>query len=338
VEDTRNILQIEDVVVHFDTFEGTAQVLDGVSLELPRGHTLGVVGETGCGKSITSKAVLDLLPRPPARVVSGRILFDGEDLLTKSETDIEKIRGTRIAMIFQDPMTYLNPVFRIEKQMVDVIVRHGVTKKNPISRRQAREKAVELLEAVQIPGAARRIREYPHEFSGGMRQRVLIAMALSGQPELLIADEPTTALDVTIQAQILRLLKNLVERFNLSILLISHDLGVVAKLCRRIAVMYAGTVVETATIEAVFSRPAHPYTRGLLRSIPRLARRVDSLVGIPGGIPSFLDPPPGCRFHPRCPQAMDICRRVKPLLAELKPGHRAACFLYETSWPEGARS
>lgn len=333
--ESSNILRIEELVIHFDTFEGTAKVLDGVSLELKQGQTLGVVGETGCGKSITSKAVLGLLPIPPARMVSGRILFDGEDLLTKSAKEIENIRGTRIAMIFQDPMTYLNPVFSIEKQMVDVIVRHGKTKHEPVSRKQARERAVELLEAVQIPGAAKRIREYPHEFSGGMRQRVLIAMALSGNPELLIADEPTTALDVTIQAQILRLLKNLVERFNLSILLISHDLGVVAKLCSRIAVMYAGTVVETATIEQAFTHPAHPYTKGLLKSIPRLARRVDSLVGIKGNIPSFLDPPRGCRFHPRCPHAMDICRQEKPILGELKPDHRAACFLHETSWPDG---
>jgi oligopeptide/dipeptide ABC transporter ATP-binding protein len=274
---------------------------------------------------------LGLLPVPPTKIVSGRILFQGEDLLSKSERELGDIRGTRIAMIFQDPMTYLNPVFSIEKQMVDVIVRHGRQRGEPVSRKQARIRAVELLDAVQIPSPAERIKEYPHEFSGGMRQRVLIAMALSGKPELLIADEPTTALDVTIQAQILLLLKNLVKRFNLSILLISHDLGVVAKLCRRIAVMYAGNVVETATIAQVFNQPAHPYTQGLLASIPRLSRRVDSLVGITGSIPSFIDPPMGCRFHPRCEQAMDICRKVKPLLQEMDPGHRTACFLYESS-------
>ncbi len=335
--DNTNILQIEDMVIHFDTFEGTARVLDGICLELQPGDTLGLVGETGCGKSITSKAVLGLLPVPPTRIVSGRILFQGDDLLAKSEKEIECIRGTRIAMIFQDPMTYLNPVFSIEKQMVDVIVRHGRQRGESVSRKQARDQAVELLDAVQIPSPAKRIKEYPHEFSGGMRQRVLIAMALSGKPELLIADEPTTALDVTIQAQILRLLKNLVEQFNLAILLISHDLGVVAKLCRHIAVMYAGNVVETATIEQVFGQPAHPYTRGLLKSIPRLSRRVDSLVGIKGSIPSFIEPPQGCRFHPRCDQAMDICRKVKPLLEEVKPGHRTACFLYDPSWPGDVR-
>lgn len=327
------ILQIENLGIHFDTFEGTARVLDGVSLELERGDTLGVVGETGCGKSITSKAVLGLLPVPPTKIVSGRILFQGEDLLQKSEKAIGDIRGTRIAMIFQDPMTYLNPVFSIEKQMVDVIVRHSRQRDKPITRKQAGIRAVELLDAVQIPSPATRIKEYPHEFSGGMRQRVLIAMALSGNPELLIADEPTTALDVTIQAQILRLLKDLVKRFNLSILLISHDLGVVAKLCRRIAVMYAGNVVETATIAQVFDQPAHPYTRGLLKSIPRLSRRIDPLVGINGSIPSFIEPPKGCRFHPRCGHAMDICRKEKPLLEETGPGHRTACFLYESSWP-----
>jgi len=334
-----NILQIENLGIHFDTFEGIARVLDGVSLELEPGDTLGVVGETGCGKSITSKAVLGLLPVPPTKIVSGRILFQGEDLLDKSEKEIGKIRGTRIAMIFQDPMTYLNPVFSIEKQMVDVIVRHGRQRGKSVTRKQARSRAVELLDAVQIPSPAERIREYPHEFSGGMRQRVLIAMALSGKPDLLIADEPTTALDVTIQAQILRLLKNLVKRFNLSILLISHDLGVVAKLCRRIAVMYAGNVVETATIAQVFDQPAHPYTQGLLASIPRLSRRVDSLVGIKGSIPSFIDPPMGCRFHPRCDHAMGVCRKEKPLLEETSPDHRTACFLYEskTSQPREVR-
>ena len=332
-----NILEIQDLALHFDTFEGTAKVLDGVSLSLARGDTLGVVGETGCGKSITAKSILGLLPSPPARIAGGKILFKGEDLLTKNSKEISQVRGSRIAMIFQDPMTYLNPVFSIEKQMTDVIIRHSKQNGSPLNKAQASNKAVELLEAVQIPSPARRIREYPHEFSGGMRQRVLIAMALSGNPEVLIADEPTTALDVTIQAQILRLLKDLVERFNLSILLISHDLGVVAKLCRRVAVMYAGTVVETALINNIFINPLHPYSKGLLSSIPKLKKRDSALEGIAGSIPSFITPPPGCRFEPRCKKAMDVCRKIKPILAQVEPGHACACHLFPACRPADAR-
>ena len=330
------ILEIDNLALHFDTFEGRAKVLDGVSLSLDRGDTLGVVGETGCGKSITAKSILGLLPSPPARIIGGRILFKGEDLLRKSAKEISHIRGTRVAMIFQDPMTYLNPVFTIEKQMSDVIIRHAKEKGERLTKTQARDKAIGLLEAVQIPSPAQRISEYPHEFSGGMRQRVLIAMALSGNPELLIADEPTTALDVTIQAQILSLLKDLVDQFNLSILLISHDLGVVAKLCRRAAVMYAGTVVETSSIKNIFTNPLHPYSRGLLASIPRLKKRDASLEGIPGGIPSFIHPPLGCRFAPRCREAMEVCQTVKPRLAQVEPGHACACHLYPACRPSGA--
>ena len=220
--------------------------------------------------------------------------------------------------------------------MTDVIIRHAKEKESPLTKAQARTKAVELLEAVQIPSPAQRIREYPHEFSGGMRQRVLIAMALSGNPELLIADEPTTALDVTIQAQILSLLRDLVDRFHLSILLISHDLGVVAKLCRRVAVMYAGTVVETSSIQNVFTDPLHPYTRGLLASIPKLKKRSAALEGIPGSIPSFITPPPGCRFAPRCREAMDLCQTVKPMLAQVEPGRACACHLYPACRPAEA--
>jgi len=325
------ILEIRDLRIHFDTFEGTAQVLDGCFFQLGQGDTLGLVGETGCGKSITAKAILRLLPAPPARIVSGEIRFHDRDLLALSEKDMEKIRGSRIAMIFQDPMTYLNPVFSIETQMIDVIRGHARHTKHAASREAAREKAMELLDAVNIPNPRQRIRGFPHELSGGMRQRVLIAMALAGDPEILIADEPTTALDVTIQAQILRLIRKLVERFHHSVLLISHDLGVVAAVCRRIAVMYAGNIVELTTIERIFGSPLHPYTRGLLRSIPNLARREDKIVGIRGSIPDFIEPPRGCRFHPRCDQAMDGCRKVKPILHEVESGHEAACFLYEAS-------
>ena len=332
-----SIMEVKDLKIHFDTFDGTAQVLDGCSFRLGRGDTLGLVGETGCGKSITAKAILGLLPVPPTRIVSGEIRFHSRDLLALPEKDLEKIRGNQIAMIFQDPMTYLNPVFSIEKQMIDVIRGHAHHTNKTVSRKTAREKAIGLLDAVNISNPRKRIKEFPHEFSGGMRQRVLIAMALAGDPEVLIADEPTTALDVTIQAQILRLIRELVERFHHSVLLISHDLGVVAAVCRRIAVMYAGNIVELTTIERIFENPSHPYTRGLLRSIPNLARREDNLVGIRGSIPNFIEPPQGCRFHLRCDHAMDACRKVKPVLNDIEAEHRVACFLYESSWPSAAR-
>jgi oligopeptide/dipeptide ABC transporter ATP-binding protein len=331
------VLEVKDLKIHFDTFEGRAQVLDGISFSLGRGDTLGLVGETGCGKSITAKAILGLLPVPPTRILSGEILFHSEDLLCLAGNEMEKIRGNKVAMIFQDPMTYLNPVFSIEKQMVDVILVHAKHRGESMKRKQARDKAIRLLDAVRIPNPSLRIKEFPHEFSGGMRQRVLIAMALAGDPEILIADEPTTALDVTIQAQILRLINDLVQRYRHSVLVISHDLGVVAKVCRRIAVMYAGNIVELTTLEKIFDKPSHPYTRGLLEAIPNLARRKETLRGIRGSIPNFIDPPKGCRFHPRCDHAMDICRKVKPLLKEMDAGHRVACFLYETSWPSGCR-
>jgi len=323
-----SILTVKDLRIHFDTFEGRAQVLDGCSFRLGKGDTLGLVGETGCGKSITAKAILGLLPVPPTRIVSGEILFHDKNLLSLSEGEWRRIRGSQIAMIFQDPMTYLNPVFSIEKQMVDVIRGHARHRNGSMSRRAAREKAIALLEAAHIANPRSRIREFPHEFSGGMRQRVLIAMALAGDPEILIADEPTTALDVTIQAQILRLIKELVERFHHSVLLISHDLGIVASVCRRIAVMYAGDIVELTTIERIFQSPAHPYTKGLLRAIPDLSTREGKLVGITGSIPDLIDPPKGCRFHPRCPYVMGVCKEVKPVLKEVAEEHQVACFLF----------
>ena len=339
MNDNHAILRINDLKIEFDTFEGTAKVLDGVSFTLARGDTLGLVGETGCGKSITSKAILGLLPVPPTRIAAGEILFHHQNLLNMPENELENIRGSKIAMIFQDPMTYLNPVFSVRKQMIDVIQAQSKRQGNTIAAKAAEQKAVELLEAVQIPNPDIRIQDYPHEFSGGMRQRVLIAMALSGNPELLIADEPTTALDVTIQAQILLLIHQLVEKFHLSVLLISHDMGVVASLCRRIAVMYAGNIVEMSTIKSIFKNPSHPYTQGLLKSIPNLSERKESLVGIEGSIPSFINPPNGCRFHARCQHAMSVCREIKPLLESIyskhESQHRVACFLHDASWPDG---
>ncbi len=326
------ILEIRELKIEFDTFEGISRVLDGIHLTLGRGDTLGLVGETGCGKSITAKAVLRLLPIPPARIVSGEILFEGEDLLQKSEEEMKGIRGKRIAMVFQDPMTFLNPVFTIEEQLVDVILTlekgdGSGAQGRRFDRKQAFVKAIELLREVKIPEPEVRIKSYPHEFSGGMRQRVLIAMALSRSPQILIADEPTTALDVTIQAQILRLLNELVQRHGHSVLLISHDLGVVARVCRRIAVMYAGTIVENCSTVQLFKRPLHPYTQGLLNSILTFSKREGEAQAIKGVIPDLIEPPPGCRFHPRCPSSMDICQEEKPSWIEFEEGHWVSCHL-----------
>ena len=323
------LLAIEDLRLHIDTFDGTMQVLDGIDLAVARGDTLGIVGETGCGKSVTAKSILGLLPSPPARYPTGAIRFQGQDLLRASAREMRRIRGLQIAMIFQDPMTYLNPVFSVGRQMTDAILAH--TRAGGDGRRttkaQARDRAVEMLATVQLPNPDRQMEAYPHQLSGGMRQRVLIAMALSGRPQLLIADEPTTALDVTIQAQILNLIAGLVEDLGLAVIMISHDLGVVAKVCRRVAVMYAGNVVEEAPLDQLFTRPRHPYTQGLLGAIPQVHADVDGLTSIPGSIPNLIAPPPGCRFHPRCPHAMPVCRTDKPLLDAGPAGHRAACWL-----------
>jgi oligopeptide/dipeptide ABC transporter ATP-binding protein len=324
-----HLLEIKDLRIAFDTFEGISHVLDGIHLTLGRGDTLGLVGETGCGKSITAKAILRLLPVPPARIVSGEILFQNEDLLKVSEGEIQNIRGRQIAMVFQDPMTFLNPVFTIEEQLVDVILTHKIGGRR-LDRKRAIERAIELLREVKIPEPEWRIKSYPHEFSGGMRQRVLIAMALSGSPQILIADEPTTALDVTIQAQILILIHDLVERHNLSVLLISHDLGVVAKVCKRIAVMYAGSIVESCSTAQLFKRPLHPYTQGLLNSILTFSKRVEEAQGIKGVIPDLIEPPPGCRFHPRCLEVMKVCEEEKPPFLEMEEGHWVSCHLYKS--------
>jgi oligopeptide/dipeptide ABC transporter ATP-binding protein len=330
----RPVLEIKDLKIEFGTFEGTSHILDGIHLTLGRGDTLGLVGETGCGKSITAKAILRLLPIPPARIVSGEILFEGEDLLRKSEEEMKKIRGRRIAMVFQDPMAFLNPVFTIEEQLVDVILAHeggdgSRIQGERLDRKRAIEKAIELLREVKIPQPESRIKSYPHEFSGGMRQRVLIAMALSHSPQILIADEPTTALDVTIQAQILRLMDELVQRHGHSVLLISHDLGIVARVCRRIAVMYAGNIVESCSTVQLFKKPLHPYTQGLLNSILTFSKREGEAQVIQGVIPDLIEPPPGCRFHPRCPSSMEICEKEKPSWIESEEGHWVSCHLYK---------
>ena len=320
---------MEDFRLEFDTFDGVYRAIDGVSFDLAAGESLGIVGETGCGKSVTAKSILGLVPTPPARVVSGRIRYAGEDLLAAGEARLRALRGVEIAMIFQDPMTYLNPVFTIGQQLVDVILAHQRVRAQSVrlGRREAREHAIEMLRRVHLPNPERQMRAYPHQLSGGMRQRVLIAQALSGNPRLLIADEPTTALDVTIQAQILDLIAELMEDLDLSVIMISHDLGVVANLCRRVIVMYAGQVVEDASVSRLFSSPAHPYTRGLLRAVPHPGRKASALAGIPGTLPNLYDPPPGCRFQQRCVHAMPACAGGTPLY-QIGPEQRVACLLH----------
>lgn len=315
------LLTVEDLKVSFDTRDGENQAVRGVSLHIDKGETLGIVGESGSGKSVTAKAVMGLI-QPPGRIKEGKIVFAGKDLVRLSEKEWRGLRGNRIAMVFQDPMTSLNPVKKIGAQLTEVIRRH-----RGLSQSEAAKEAVELLRQVGINEPERRVNQYPHEFSGGMRQRVMIAMALSCRPELLIADEPTTALDVTIQAQILELLKKLKEQSSMSVVLITHDLGVVAQVCSRVAVMYGGMIMEEGSVEDIFYRPKHPYTQGLLRSVPqRQGGSRERLVPIEGSPPDLLDPPSGCPFRDRCPHAMPKCAELPPHF-EVGPGHRAMCWL-----------
>jgi len=306
--DASLLLEVEGLTTEFRTEQGRVAAVDRVSFQLHRGETLGLVGESGSGKSVTNLSILRLVPDPPGRVVAGRVGYRGKDLRTAAEEEVRVLRGRNISMIFQDPLTSLNPVLRISTQVQEALqLHHG------LGGRQARAKAVEMLRLVGIPDAERRADDYPHQFSGGMRQRVMIAMALSCNPEILIADEPTTALDVTIQAQILELIKGLSARSATAVILITHDLGVVAGMCDRVCVMYAGRIVESAGVDELFSDPLHPYTRGLLDSIPRVDRAGGGrLHSIPGSPPSLIDMPDACPFHPRCPSAMDICRRAYP--------------------------
>ncbi|MBI3513260.1 MAG: ABC transporter ATP-binding protein [Proteobacteria bacterium] len=324
-----SLLEVVDYSLAFDGFEGTHQVLDAIDLAVDVGETVGLVGETGCGKSVLAKSLLKLNDIPPARILSGSIRFDGRDLLALDETALRAIRGGGIAMIFQDPMTFLNPVFSIGDQMAEVIRARDRADNRKRGARDVRAAAAALLAAVRLPDAAALLDRYPHELSGGMRQRVLIAMALAGHARLLVADEPTTALDVTIQSQVLALLADLVAAQGLTLLLISHDLGVIGALCRRIVVMYAGTIVEDAPAAQLFDRPLHPYTQGLLAAVPDIGRPERRLAGIPGSIPNLLAPPAGCRFHPRCPLAIERCRRERPALRRIAAGQRVACHLAE---------
>ncbi len=316
----KKLLEIDNLYINFKTLWGVAKVLNGVSFDIREGEIFGLVGETGCGKSVTALSILRLLP--PNAEISGRILFKGENLLEKPEDEMRRIRGKEISIIFQDPMTSLNPLFKVRDQMLDIIELH-----EGLSREEAEKHAEKLLKAVGLSDPERILNSYPHELSGGMRQRIMIAMALSSNPSLLIADEPTTALDVTIQKQILELILDLRSRYNFSVLLITHDLGVVAEVCDRVGVMYAGNIVEVAPTEELFENPLHPYTQGLLSVVPD-PRIKKPLKPLKGSVPSLLNPPGGCRFHPRCIYAKDICEEIKPELHEYSPGHFVACHLY----------
>jgi len=323
------LIDVRDLRTYFYTEDGVVKAVDGVTFGIEPEGTLGVVGESGCGKSVTALSIMGLVPMPPGKITSGEIIFhrDGQAIeLTKLNPKgkaYRSIRGKEIAMIFQEPMTSLNPVFTIGYQIMEAIMLH-----QNVSKKEARQKAIEMLRQVGIPLPEQRVDEYPHQLSGGMRQRAMIAMALSCNPSLLIADEPTTALDVTIQAQVLDLMRDLQKRFRTAIMLITHDLGVVAEMCEEVVVMYLGKVVEHAPIRPLFHDPKHPYTQGLLKSIPSLATKKERLEPIKGVVPDPLDAPPGSPFHPRCPHAMEICTREMPSLKEVGQDHQAACWLY----------
>jgi peptide/nickel transport system ATP-binding protein len=313
------LLSVEDLRTQFDTSAGAVRAVDGVSFAIERGEMLGLVGESGCGKSVTSLSIMRLVP-PPGRITTGRVRLDGEDLLDKDAEAMRRVRGARMAMVFQEPMTSLNPVFTIGDQIAAAVRAHA-----GVGRRAAWERAVEMLDHVQVPGARERAREYPHQLSGGLRQRAMIALALAPGPELLIADEPTTALDVTIQAQILDLLGRLQAERGMAVLLITHDLGVVAEVCHRVAIIYAGRIVEMAPVASIFGSPMHPYTRGLLRCLPHPSRFGQPLSSIDGVPPDLRRIGGGCRFAPRCPYVKDSCRSEEPSLMERRPGHLVAC-------------
>src|SRR5579885_3533689 len=319
------LLEVQDLKTYFKVRAGSVRAVDGVSFSIKPGERVGVVGESGCGKSVTALSIMRLLPQPPAEYAGGSVIFEDQDLLDLPESAMRRIRGGKIGMIFQDPMTCLNPTMPVGKQIAE-----GLSIHLKLSKAEGLKRAVSLLEQVGIPAASERVNSYPHQFSGGMRQRVMIAMALACNPKLLIADEPTTALDVTIQAQILDLMRELKRKIGAAIILITHDLGVVAEMAQRVVVMYAGRKVEEAPVKELFRRPRHPYTLGLLASVPRLGAtlgRRAKLEAIAGVVPSLLGPPPGCRFAPRCRLVTDACRIAVPALREVAPGHKAACIL-----------
>lgn len=323
------VLKIEDLHVSFDTYAGEVHSVRGVSLQVNEGEVLAIVGESGCGKSVTAKTIMKLNPMPPARIKQGTITLCGKDIVAASEKEMQGIRGQLVSMIFQDPMTCLNPTMKVGKQITETLHKH-----KKLSGAKCREEAIHLLKMVQIPNAEDRARQYPHEFSGGMRQRAMIAMALSCNPKLLIADEPTTALDVTIQAQIMQLMGKIREETGTAIILITHDLGVVANLADRVAVMYAGKVVEQGTSQDIFYRASHPYTAALLRSLPTVETKHDEeLISIPGTPPDLFAPPKGCAFASRCEHCMKICKNHQPPVFEVTQGHTASCWLLHPDYP-----
>ncbi len=319
------LLEIKGLKTHFKTDDGWLHAVDGVDMSIEAGETLGVVGESGCGKSVTAKTVMKLIDMPPGKIVAGQVLWQGRDLVPLNADEMRKIRAKEIAIIFQEPMTSLNPVYSIGEQIAESIRLH-----DGLSKKAAMDRAVEMLQLVRIPTPERRVRDYPHQFSGGMRQRVMIAIALACNPKLLIADEPTTALDVTIQAQILDLMGELKDRLGMAVMLITHAMGVVAETAQRVVVMYAGKVVEEATVEALFARPRHPYTQGLIRSIPRIdtaATHKVRLEAIAGTVPKLIEPAAGCRFAGRCKYVVPECLKATPALREVAQGHKVACIL-----------
>ncbi len=321
------LLEIKGLKTHFATDDGIVRAVDGVDISINRGETLCVVGESGCGKTVTAMSILQLIAMPPGRIVAGEIIFEGRDLVPLTSHQLDEVRAKEIGFIFQEPMTSLNPVLTVGEQIAESLRVH-----ERLPQKQAFARTIEMLKLVQIPNAEARVHDYPHQFSGGMRQRVMIAMALACQPKLVIADEPTTALDVTIQAQILDLLQDMKERFGMAVMLITHAMGVVAETAQRVVVMYAGKVVEEADVESLFADPRHPYTQGLIRSIPRIDLDSDHksrLEAIGGSVPILIDPAPGCRFAPRCRHVMSVCREREPVLREIAAGHRMACHLGE---------
>lgn len=318
------LLSIKGLKTNFYTYAGVVKALDGIDLDIYKGETIGLVGETGCGKSVTALSIIRLIQWPPGRIDAGSIIFDGKDLLKLPPKEMRNIRGNKISMIFQEPMNAFNPVYTIGYQIAEVIQLHQKKKK-----KEAWQQAIEMLKFTGIPAPERVAKSYPHELSGGMLQRAMISMALACQPKLLIADEPTTALDVTIEAQILDLMKSLKAKTGSSIMIITHDLGIIAEMCDRVGVMYAGNIVEIADVSTIFHKPSHPYTNGLICSIPSLStKQCSRLETIKGNVPNLIKPPTGCRFHPRCGKAMDICRKEKPGVYKLGDGHYVSCFLY----------
>ena len=339
-------MKINNLKTYFYTYEGVVKALEETSFDILKGETFGLIGETGCGKSVTALSVMQLIPDPPGKIIKGEVLFKGEDLLKKSEEQMRKVRGNDISMIFQEPMTALNPVYSVGDQIAEVILLHenfpeqnqkipwyNLWKKHKIKKTiqmKAFEKAINALDLVKISDPKKVAKQYPHELSGGMRQRAMIAMMLACNPDLLIADEPTTALDVTVQAQILDLMKELQQRRGTAIWLITHNLGIIAEMCNRVGVMYAGYIVEIGTTKKIFANPDHPYTRGLMRAIPKIIEDRKRLDIIPGSVPNLIEPPLGCRFHPRCKYHTDICKECEPPLKEVEKNHHVACHHYET--------